>query len=206
MERRIENIVFDMGGVLFHTDRFSLCMEYAPSHEDAEAVESALFDSVEWLLLDRGTITLAEAEARVCRRLPERLHGALRGVLAAWHTVGSPLPGMEPLIRALKAAGYGVYLLSNTATTFHTRLKPLLPAIECFDGACISADCHLLKPDLAIYRVFLSTFSLAAESCVFIDDSIANVEAAMYVGMRAVHFQGDADALASALYDLGIRF
>lgn len=206
MDERIANIVFDMGGVLFHTDRLSLCMEYAPSHEDAKNLENTLFDSIEWLMLDRGTITIAAAEMRICKRLPVRLHSALHGVLDAWHTVGQPIPGMESLIRALHAAGYGIYLLSNTATTFHTRLRVLLPAIECFDGVYISADCHLLKPDPAIYRAFLAQFSLAAESCVFIDDSLANIEAALYVGMHAIRFQGNAKALSSALENLGIRF
>lgn len=206
MEPSAENIIFDMGGVLFHTDRLALCSQYAPSSADAEAIAGELFDSVEWLMLDRGTITLDTAAARVCTRLPDRLHSAVRGVLSAWHTVGEPLPGMDALIRRLKAAGYGLYLLSNTAVTFHTRLRPLLPAIDCFDGTFISADCHLLKPDPAIYQAFLERFSLCASRCVFVDDSLMNVEAAIYAGIPSIRFLGNAERLAHTLSELGLRF
>lgn len=206
MERTIQNIVFDMGGVLFHTDRLALCMEFAPSGKDAARIESAIFDGVAWLMLDRGTITLSEAEESICGLLPTHLHGAVHRVLSAWHTVGAPIPGMDALIRRLKAANYGIYLLSNTADTFHSRLRPLLPAIDCFDGTFISADCHLLKPDPAIYRAFLAQFSLSGRSCLFVDDSIANVEAAIYAGIPATPFYGDASRLMDTFRQLGMHF
>ena len=54
-----------------------------------------------------------------------------------------------------------------------------------FDGAIVSADAGLLKPDAAIFRHLLKTFSLEASETVFFDDVRRNVEGAQSVGIEA---------------------
>ena len=46
----------------------------------------------------------------------------------------------------------------------------------------------LLKPDERIYRQVLDDIHIEADKCVFIDDSLANVEGARSVGIHGVQF------------------
>lgn len=62
---------------------------------------------------------------------------------------------------------------------------------------------HLVKPDPRIYRVFCERYSLAPETCVFIDDNEANVISARKFGMKAIHFSSP-ENLRKELIDYGL--
>ncbi len=72
-----------------------------------------------------------------------------------------------------------------------------------FRAKVVSGQVKQLKPEPAIYRLLLDRNGLAAGDCVFIDDSIANVEGARAVGMDAIHFTG-AEALSRELAARGL--
>ncbi|MEM6423398.1 MAG: HAD-IA family hydrolase, partial [Pseudomonadota bacterium] len=72
-----------------------------------------------------------------------------------------------------------------------------------FRDVVVSGKERMMKPDPAIYHVLLDRNGLVAEDCLFIDDSVANVDAARAVGMAAIHFT-EPDALADALKDRGL--
>jgi len=110
-----------------------------------------------------------------------------------------PKPGMEQLVRELKGAGYGIYLLSNTSRDFYG-FKDSVPAFEPFDGFVISADHYVIKPDPSIYEILFARFGLRAEECFFIDDSPANVETGAALGMKTHCFaDGDVFQLKQAM-------
>lgn len=200
----IQNIVFDMGRVLIAFDAGRYITRFVPDPADYELIRRELFRSVEWVRLDRGAMTSGEVAASVCARLPERLHGSVAQILDNWHRDIPPLEGMYELVRELKDNGYPLYLLSNTSVEFH-EFRRQIPALELFDQVFISADWHLLKPEPAIYGVFLAHFRLKAEECVFIDDAPLNVEAALNAGMDGIVYHGDTADLRRKLRLLGVR-
>ena len=57
----------------------------------------------------------------------------------------------------------------------------------------------MVKPSAEIFRHLLQTYGLRAEDCVFIDDSPINVAGARAVGIEAILFDGDAQALRAQL-------
>lgn len=201
----IHNIVFDMGGVLIDFDVQRYTARFVPDPEDYELMRRELFRSVEWVKMDRGTITDEEVIAAVCARLPERLHQAVREILDNWHQDIPPLNGVYELVRELKEeAGYSIYLLSNTCTRFHS-FRQNIPALRFFDGEFVSCDFHLVKPEPGIYLRFLEYFHLRPEECVFIDDDPRNIEGAIRCGMGGVIYHGDAAELRRKLRQLGVR-
>ena len=115
-----------------------------------------------------------------------------------WHDHRVHIAGMEELIRDVKAAGYGVYLLSNAGESF-ARYEAQLPARACFDGVVVSCYEHVVKPDARIYRILLERFGLEAGECLFVDDTPRNVLGARRVGMRGYHFTEDVESLRVAL-------
>lgn len=200
----IRNVVFDMGGVLIHYEFSRYCRRYAAEDADHALLMDELFGSTEWVQLDRGSIEQGQAIRSICSRLPERLHGAVGEILNNWHAGATPIEGMDALVRRIKTAGYGVYLLSNAAKTVHA-YAPNLPGYDCFDGLFISADWHLLKPEVAIYRAFCDEFRLNAAECIFVDDLSINVEGALHAGMYGIVFRGDAARLERELAARGVR-
>ena len=149
-------------------------------------------------------MTEAEAAASMCTHVPERLHGKVHLLVDQWDRPIYPVEGMAQLARDLKAAGYGIYLLSNASYRQH-EYWPRVPGSKFFDGTLISADVKLVKPGREIYDLLCSNFSLTPEECVFIDDSAANIEGAEVAGMRGIVFHGEADEAREKLRALGVN-
>ena len=200
----IRNVVFDMGGVLIHWNPHLLLTPYGLTAEEEAQVTRELFTGVEWVRLDRGTMTEEEVAESVCRRLPEHLHGCVGEVVRNWHQrTLEPMEGMAELLHELKALGLHIYLLSNANLKLRSYF-PRIPGAECFDGLMVSAEEKLLKPQHEIFEVLLKRFDLKAEECFFVDDSPANVEGAQRAGLNAVVFYGDVPRLRKELRTAGV--
>ena len=200
----IRNIVFDMGNVMIYFNKNIFLDRAGVTGEDRTQLERIVFDSLEWARLDRGSLHEDEAEALMCERLPERLHGYVHDFVYDWDKPLLPVRGMAPLVRELKAKGYGIYLLSNAASRQHV-YWPDIPGSECFDGTLISADERLTKPEKEIYEFFLERFGLCPDECVFIDDNTMNAEGAFRCGMHPIVFHDDVDELRARLREEGVE-
>lgn len=199
----IRNIIFDMGNVLIHWRPEAFVERMGVPEEDRPQLLSEVFGRTEWVQLDGGLISFEDAAASMCRRLPERLHAAVRElVFEWWKRPLFPVEGMAGLIREIKALGYGVYLLSNASVDL-PKYFDRIPGSEFFDGRIVSAEWKLLKPQPEIYRVLLREYGLKAEECFFVDDLSANIEAAAREGISGTVFQG-ADPLRQDLIRAGV--
>ena len=183
----IDTIVFDMGGVLLDFGSHLFADRLHLSEDDRILLEQNLMRTVDWVRLDRGTITEEEALAHACAKLPQRLHAAAEYIVYRWNEPIVPIPGTAEVVRELKKKGYTLYLLSNASRRQHD-YWPNIPGSECFSGKVISADLHLLKPEAAIYQALFRKFSLTPANCVFIDDFPPNIEAAENAGMQGIVF------------------
>jgi len=201
----IENIVFDMGQVLIRWQPVRLIAHFRLTPQEETDLLRELFQGVEWIRLDRGTITREEAARQVCARLPEKLHDAVEELVFRWHERPlEAIEGMADLVRELKGEGYGIYLLSNASFVLRDYF-PRIPGSECFDGLMVSAEEKLLKPQHEIFEAFLARFCLKPETCFFIDDTPINVEGAMVAGIRGTVFRGDISRLRRELRAAGVR-
>jgi len=201
----LRNIIFDMGGVMteFNPEYFVDCLGLT-GPGDRELLLREVFRSEEWVMQDAGAIDEAETERRVLVRLPERLHAAAHQMIFEWDRLSRPVPGMADLVRDCKAAGLGVYLLSN-ASVRQPEYWPRVPGSEYFDGTVISALCGCMKPGKEIFRLTMERFGLNAEECLFVDDTKANAEGAEKAGLMGFHFTGSADELRKAICDMGAK-
>ena len=199
----IKNIVFDMGNVVIRFDPAAFIDRFGVSGEEREALLREVFRSPEWVMMDRGTLTDEQCADILCPRLPEHLRDIARKLIAFWDRPILETDGICPLIEELKGLGYGIYLLSN-ASCRQPDYWQRVPASRFFDGTLISYSVKLVKPMPEIYEKFFETFSLRREECFFIDDSPANVEAALYVGMPATVFHNDTARLRRELRAAGV--
>lgn len=201
----IRNIVFDMGNVLIHWEPQDVCTHRDVAAEDWPVLLREVFRSVEWVQMDRGTLSPEQALEIFRSRLPRRLLEPVRETVTGWwkeHLF--PIPGMGELVTELKANGYGIYLLSNASKDLRSYF-PRIPGAEHFDGLLVSAEVKLLKPQHEIYEALYRAFGLRPEECFFIDDVPANVEGALVTGMHGTIFRKDVPALRRTLIRNGIR-
>ena len=90
---------------------------------------------------------------------------------------------------------YKIGILSNAwsdARTFHNARFGFNTWL---DAAVYSAEVKLLKPDPRIYQLALDQLKLAADACVFVDDKLANVQAAQALGMAGVWYRETRQAI-----------
>ena len=200
----IRNIIFDMGGVLLRFEPDYFIARLGITGADADLLKREVFRSADWVRMDRGTLTDEEGVRSICRRLPEHLHAAAEELICRWEFPEIiPMEGMEALIAELKAAGYGIYLLSNAFSRQH-QYWPRVPGSQYFDDTFISADVKLIKPQREIYELALQKFGAVGEECVFIDDLPSNIEMAENCGICGVVFHGDVNVLRSDLRRVGV--
>jgi 2-haloacid dehalogenase len=72
-------------------------------------------------------------------------------------------------------------------------------------GSQVSYEAGIMKPDPKFFRRLLDRYGLAAEECVYLDDSAAHVEAARTLGIRAEVHTGDVEAARRFLRESGVR-
>ncbi|GGP09836.1 HAD-IA family hydrolase [Nonomuraea glycinis] len=90
-----------------------------------------------------------------------------------------------------------VVLVTNAMDTLEGHLDQL--GLTYFADAVVSsARVGVAKPDRRIYEIAAELAGAAPERCLFVDDRLENVEAAIALGMTGVHFRAPAD-LAAAL-------
>lgn len=194
-------VVFDIGNVLLRWDMRALFAQLVPP------------DRLDWFMehvcpvswhgqLDAG-LTYAEAIAQRVALYPDHAH-LIAHYDARWQeTIVGAIDGSVRLLEALRAAGAPTYAITNFPAEKFGETCDLYPFLKGFQGVVVSGRERLVKPDPAIFRLFLDRYGLVAEDCVFIDDSPANVESARALGFCAIQFT-DAARLAHNLRALGL--
>ena len=99
-----------------------------------------------------------------------------------------PDPELVQFLQGLRPR-YKIGILSNAwsdARAFHNARFKFDTWV---DAAVYSAEVKLLKPDPRVYQLALAQLKLPAAACVFVDDKLANVQAAQALGMLGVWYQ-----------------
>jgi putative hydrolase of the HAD superfamily len=103
---------------------------------------------------------------------------------------------MIELMRQLQAEGKRMAMLTNNVREWEPLWRAMLPVDEIFETVVDSAFVGCRKPEPRIYELTVERLGLPAEACLFIDDMLVNCEGARAMGMGAVHFQDNEQAIA----------
>ncbi|MFC3032291.1 HAD family hydrolase [Pseudoalteromonas fenneropenaei] len=200
----IKNVVFDVGNVLVRWSPEEITRLTFGEVDELQALAKSLFHGEIWLDLNKGLMTEHEAKQRYQQQ--HALSDAMveRLFLNIKHTL-TMLEGSQRLLERLKAAGYGVYALTDNVLEIVEYLKTTHDFWPLFDGAIVSAEEGVLKPMPEIYQALLQRFDLRGEETVFLDDMPRNVEGAIALGIHAIQFE-DAVQGEHSLKQLGLQF
>jgi len=206
------NIVFDFGGVLFRWQPAELLQQVlprrAPDAVRAAYWEAEIFQSYggDWAEFDRGSVAVPELVQRIATRTglsPAEVQAVVDAVPDALTPVPETVALLEQLRAATRAAGTGLFYLSNMPAPYADHLEANHPFIGWFDGGVFSARVREIKPEPGIFALAAARYGVPAETLVFLDDHLPNVEAARAAGWHGLHFR-DAAQCTQALRAQGL--
>lgn len=184
----IKNAIFDLGGVVLGRDFKRLGEVLGNTFAFISADES--FPEY-WSEFDRGTYTREEVTRMLAKDYNLTLEDAHEQVQRLLELL-QPIPETVALIEELKARGIRCYVLSNMSKEFYAELLKF-PVFELFDGAVVSFEERINKPDRGIYEALLSRYNLVPSESIFADDKIANTNAASLLGLHTVTYNCNGD-------------
>jgi putative hydrolase of the HAD superfamily len=202
-EARIEAIVCDFGGVLTTPLIESFMAFQDQTGITTETLGKAMQTATEaggdnpLYEMERGEIT----EVAFLETLTDHLEPLL-GHRPEMHRFKEiyfealqPNPEMIELMRSLKDAGMQMAMLTNNVREWEPLWRAMLPVDEIFETVVDSGFVGCRKPESRIYQLTLERIGRRAEACLFVDDVLVNIEGARKAGLRAVHFQDNAQAI-----------
>ncbi len=193
----IRAVIFDIGGVLVHTDDQAPRRKWELQLGLAEGELSHLVfgSDVMWRAMI-GQATDAQVWQDVARKL--NLNDEIMNDLIAdfWscEQIDAELVQFAQSLRPR----YKTAILSNAGSGAREAMTQKFQLDAVFDPMIISAEEGLAKPDARIFHLATQRIGIAPDEAIFIDDRLENVQAARSVGMRGVQFQDTTQAIAEA--------
>jgi putative hydrolase of the HAD superfamily len=116
-----------------------------------------------------------------------------------------PNEPMIELMREAKGRGFRMALLTNNVREWEPLWRSMLPVDEIFEVVVDSGFVGCRKPDREIYDLTLERMGgPAPRDCLFIDDTDVNCNAARDLGMSAVHYLSNDQAIPEIRAALGM--
>jgi len=203
---KIQNVVFDVGGVLLEWDPASIIAKLYPDPATQAVIRKQMFEHADWHEFDRGTLSYAgaiEHFAKTTGRSTEET----RTLIHATRESLRPIAGTVHMVEKLAAAGVHLYLLSNMPVSTFDYLVQQHKFFSHFKHLVISGAILVIKPEPAIYKHLVDQTGIVPAESVFIDDLLKNVVAARECGFQAIQFRDSAscrEELRTYLPDIGL--
>ena len=202
----IRAVISDFGGVL----TTPLLHSFAAYQDQTGISAAALGNAMQAIAvrdgahplfeLEKGRVSeddflrsIAEALEPELGHVPE-MHGFKEIYFDALH----PNEPMIGLMRRIKDEGrHRMALLTNNVREWEPLWRSMLPVDEIFEFVVDSAFVGTRKPEREIYEITVERLGngYAPADCLFVDDVEVNIEAARELGMRAVHFVDNEQAI-----------
>jgi len=205
----ITDFIFDLGGVLLdlnmhgvgeackrlgiNSELFFVKAESLPSRGEtwkgASTVCQGISASKAITAYQVGEMTTPEFLSLIMEHCAEGI--TIEDVKEAWNACIGTMPRERlDMIKELRSKGYHTHLLSNTNDLHWEEIKRRYFSEEgytckdLFDHVFVSHEVQLAKPDAEIYRYAVRVIGRPAGQCLFIDDTLLNVEAAQREGLQ----------------------
>ncbi len=192
----IKNIVFDIGNVLVAFRWREFLQEAGLTDKEIERVAAATVYTKAWNEMDRGVLSEEEIFNAFVSNDPE-IGDMIRRVFSNIDGMLTQFDYTKGWIEDLQKRGFKVYCLSNMSYKAVDECAEALNFIPLLDGAILSCDVKLCKPEREIYELLFTEFGLVPGECLFIDDLEKNINAAIACGMKGHVFKDKADADAA---------
>ncbi|WEK36931.1 MAG: HAD family phosphatase [Candidatus Pseudobacter hemicellulosilyticus] len=188
-QKKIDTIVFDLGGVLIDWNP-----EYMYKTIFTTDAEMRWFlDNIttgHWNEEQDGGRSLAEGTEWLVQQHPAH-ESNIRAFYDRWvEMLKGPIDGTVEILRHLKFdTDYKLYALTNWSAETYPIAQEKYEFLHWFEGVVVSGTEKVRKPFQPIYETLLSRFSIDPATAVYTDDNARNLAPAKELGMETIHFQ-----------------
>jgi 2-haloacid dehalogenase len=204
MNRSIDTIIFDLGGVLIDWNPRYVYRKIFKTEQEIEwFLENVT--TPDWNENQDAGYPLHKATEELVGKHPE-WEPEIKAYYGRWlEMLGGQIHETVEILQQLKHTGkYRLYALTNwSAETFPHALERF-EFFKLFEGVVVSGEEKMRKPSAEFYKIILDRYRLDPSTTVFIDDSLRNVKGAEAVGITGIHFHNPSQ-LKDELRRLGIE-
>jgi HAD superfamily hydrolase (TIGR01509 family) len=185
----ISTVIFDLGGVILNLNQDLTLKAFEQLGADLHKVN---FQSLVFTDFETGKIGAQEFRNQIRTFLKQEVTDA--AIDEAWNAMLLDLP--EHRLKAIEQLRktHRIYLLSNTNSihidAFNNYFKQQFEPerwVQLFDKIYYSYEIGLRKPNADIYEYVTADIQMQPEHCLFIDDSLANINGAADAGLKTIH-------------------
>lgn len=185
-------VIFDFGNVLVEWNPRHLYRRLFPGDPDAMERFLAEVCTPAWNEQQDAGRPWAEAIAELVARHPAQAD-LIRAYRERWdETLVGPIDGSVAILGELRDAGHRLLGLTNWSHETFPIARARYRFFDWFHGIVVSGEERLIKPDPRLFVRLLERYGVDPARAVFIDDSLANVEAAAALGLHAIQFRSPA--------------
>jgi glucose-1-phosphatase len=196
--QNIQNIIFDLGGVIIDIDPQRSFKALAAFYQGKKNSEQLLSENVQLFLdYEKGFISDEEFREGI-RKLADNPTIKDEEIDQAWNSMLLYIPIERLQILEKLRSQYKTFVLSNTNAIHVTAFNKLIEQNSgkadinhFFDKVYYSHELKLRKPEPEIYQHVIDEHKLNVGATLFVDDRLENIEAAASIGLQTFHVQLD---------------
>lgn len=201
MNSPIKAIIFDYGNVLIEWNPRRVYNRYFPTNPDDMEKFLEEVDFMGWNAQQDKGRTFKEGVADLSLQFPQHKH-LIQAYYDHWKdSIGNAHWGTIDVLKKLKEKGYPLYGLSNWSAETFPYAREKYDFFELFDDMVISGLVGFVKPEPEIYQLMFDRIGRPPQECLFIDDSLANIQQAQKMGTKTIHY-ASTEQLAGELRSL----
>lgn len=190
MNKSIDTIIFDLGGVLLDWNpKYVFDENYFDTLEKRDHFFANICTS-DWNEEQDAGRSIVEATQNLVQKFPD-WEQSIRDFYGRWtEMLRGPIPETVEIFRQLKESGkYKIYALTNWQTGLFDIALVRYSFLHWFDGRVVSGEEKTRKPFPEFYQRLLDRYHVDPAKALFIDDSMRNIKAAEEMGINAIHFE-----------------
>jgi 2-haloacid dehalogenase len=201
--RKIDTIIFDLGGVLIDWNPDYLFDSIFTSPEE----KKFFFEQVctpDWNEEQDAGRSIEEGTNLLIQQYPDH-EANIRLFYDQWEQMlNGPIQETVDIFKALKDTNqFKFYALTNWSAELFPVALNKYDFLHWFDGKVVSGEEKTRKPYKDIYQTIINRYNLTPATTLFTDDNLRNIYPAQELGLQTIHFQHPAQ-FKMALEELNI--
>lgn len=181
-------VVFDLGNVLITWDPHPAIARAVGAQQATCFLADEEFDFMSWNHHQDAGRSWDEGEAAAVTSHPH-WESAIRAYRTNYsESLVGAIEDTVRIARELHAAGIPLYALTNWSKELFPVALSRFDFLDLFEDIVLSGQEGVAKPDPEIFRILEERIGHSLHDCIFIDDSLRNVEAAAEAGLDAILF------------------
>ena len=189
-------LIFDLGGVLLDWSPYNLYNNFFDGNKNAVDGFLKEIDFFSWnYKQDKGRL-FSEGVAELSARFPH-YSDLIRAYDERWEeSISGPIQSTVDLLVPLKEKGHLLYGLTNWSDEKFHLVNQKFPFFDLFEDILVSGAVNLAKPDPRIFELLLEKIGYSAFECIFIDDSLVNINSARKMGFMTILYESSEQMVA----------